>query len=118
MVLAGWGGAVALLWVLGRARGVDVVTCAFRRVTNYPCATCGSTRVVFLLLQGELGRAMALNPLVTLLLLVTPALALAWGAARLAGWRGALIRTNRGSLVVALLLIAAVAANWVYVLRA
>ncbi len=40
--------------------------CAFRQLTGIPCPTCGSTHAAIALLHGELLRALAANPLVTL----------------------------------------------------
>lgn len=36
--------------------------CLFRRATGLPCASCGLTRSVVLLLHGRLGEAVALHP--------------------------------------------------------
>ena len=38
--------------------------CTFRSVTGYPCVTCGATRGVMALMQGDVIGAWRLNPLV------------------------------------------------------
>jgi len=38
--------------------------CTFRRLTGFPCLTCGATRASLALLHGDLAAAWRLNPLV------------------------------------------------------
>ena len=38
--------------------------CTFRRLTGFPCLTCGATRASLALLHGDVGAAWRLNPLV------------------------------------------------------
>jgi hypothetical protein len=47
--------------------------CIFKTVTGYPCPSCGSTRAIRLLIQGDFCGALQMNPLgiVSALLLVT-----------------------------------------------
>lgn len=113
----------ASLWMLGvctlaafNALGYRTPTaCVFKRVTGYPCATCGSTRAVVKLARFDLAGAVALNPLMTALLIALPV------------WIGLLLvrkrsRTNAQSprlsirsrwIVVALIVLFA---NWAYVI--
>lgn len=53
----------------GSALATLAPACPFHVLTGYPCLTCGSTRAVLALLRGEIGTALAWNPLVTLGLL-------------------------------------------------
>jgi len=43
--------------------------CAFRGLIGLPCPTCGMTRSLVSLAQGDLGSAISLNPLVVIVLL-------------------------------------------------
>jgi hypothetical protein len=62
-----WGGlALALvalkpLWPLVEP---FVWPCLFHSTTGVPCPTCGATRSVLALLEGDLPRAVTFNPLV------------------------------------------------------
>lgn len=84
--------------------------CPLRTLTGVACPSCGATRAAGWLVRGEIGRALATNPLATLLMLGTPVLVAAWW------WLG---RTRPRTLPwgwVAGGIVALVAANWVYVL--
>ena len=112
LVLA-WGGLVATAVYLEQRSGYEVSLCLFRRITGYPCLTCGSTRAVLSLGAGDLAQALAHNPLVMLVLtLVTLSLIL----------RLALGRELRLALPPPLrrlswvLVFAAALANWAYLI--
>lgn len=106
-----WGFLVATAVVLQRFGIAEPPTCLFRHLTGTPCATCGGTRATFALLQGDLWTALTFNPGVTLLLVAIPVWIL-WAMLRrgrpsaplLSGWAAAAV------------VLAAVAANWAYVL--
>ncbi len=51
---------VALLWFWFR---LPLPVCPFHVLTGYPCLTCGATRVLKFLLQGEMVSAFLMNPL-------------------------------------------------------
>jgi hypothetical protein len=56
--------------------------CAMKLLTGYPCLACRGTRAAFALAQGAPGRALAFNPLATLLigsLLISATLAVVRG---------------------------------------
>lgn len=67
-LVVGWGGLVATALYLEQRTGVEVSLCLFRRITGFPCLTCGSTRAVLSLGAGDLAQALAHNPLVLLVL--------------------------------------------------
>lgn len=55
--------------------GEGLVVCPIKRVTSLPCPSCGVTRSVIQLFQGNFYKAMMINPLgyiVALVLLVAP----------------------------------------------
>ncbi|MBY0263189.1 MAG: DUF2752 domain-containing protein [Phycisphaerales bacterium] len=96
-----------------RATGRAVPTCMFKRVTGYPCATCGSTRATMLLARGEVAGAAAMNPLFVGALVIA-VVVVVWRVLR--GPRSASSRWRwSGPWGVAVLLLA-VGANWAYVL--
>lgn len=113
-----WGASVATMLVMHEARGVaGPTTCWFRRATGYPCATCGGTRTLALLLEARFGEAFALNPLVAALIALTPIALVAWWllsrrAQRVGGTAAHARWTTRAAWVLIVLL----GANWVYVL--
>jgi hypothetical protein len=49
--------------------------CLFKKITTYPCPSCGTTRSVQLVFEGEFFSSLLLNPfgiLVTIIMLVVP----------------------------------------------
>ena len=64
-------GSIALLALLA-ARLVPIASivpsCAFKGLWGVPCPTCGSTRAVVHLSHGEIAAALAMNPVVTLVI--------------------------------------------------
>jgi hypothetical protein len=51
------------------------ISCLFKKVTDYPCPSCGTTRSVSLLLNGQFQQAVFMNPfgyIVAVLMLVIP----------------------------------------------
>ncbi|MCB9840600.1 MAG: DUF2752 domain-containing protein [Phycisphaeraceae bacterium] len=104
VMLAAW-------WLPAAARGESRGTpCILRATTGVPCPTCGGTRAVTALVGGDVGGAIAWNPMVIggLVLLV------AWLALRVALLRRVVVVRRRW--LVAVTLVAVVVANWVYVL--
>jgi hypothetical protein len=62
-------GSMALI-ALGAAKVIPILSivppCVFKRITGVPCPTCGATRSVLLLSQGDIGNAFSMNPLTAL----------------------------------------------------
>lgn len=86
LALLATGGVVGLaLMPYGQRLAAFLPPCPFRSLTGVPCPTCGTTRALLALSQGQLGKALALNPMTTGLLVfaglafVAWALAHAWG---------------------------------------
>lgn len=108
-----WGTLVVAVLAISRITGNEVYTCTFRRVTGYPCATCGGTRAAERLLRGDLFGAIALNPLATAVVIGTPLLLLWWIAVP----PPITPRKRRVPMWAAVLIVVGiVGANWAYVL--
>jgi hypothetical protein len=52
--------SAGILWLAG---GVSVNACLFRRVTGIPCPSCGTTRALHSLFNGNFSEALLLNPI-------------------------------------------------------
>lgn len=93
--------------------------CLLKALTGVPCLTCGGYRALSSLRAGYVGRAFALQPLLTLVAFLVAA----WVAYALAG---ALLRlprirahaTRREKRLLAAGTVAAVLANWAYLIAA
>jgi hypothetical protein len=87
--------------------------CLFRRVTGHPCPTCGTTRVVLAAAGGRWGEAVAHNPLIFGLAVAgLMLLAVRLVLRRRIVW----ITSARSRRVLTFAFVAAVLANWVYLL--
>jgi len=66
-----YGTIAAIVLIAARVLPVQEALpgCAFRGLFGLPCPTCGTTRSLIFLAQGELGSAMSLNPLVVIVVL-------------------------------------------------
>jgi Protein of unknown function (DUF2752) len=107
------GAALSAAWL---RLGLPLPACRFREWTGVPCATCGSTRMIEALLHGRILEAAAWNPLVfcgVVLLCSWCALSAARLAFGLPAWRLVVGPWERRAL--GLLLVAAVAADWIYI---
>jgi hypothetical protein len=109
--------AAAAVGLLGLDR-LPVAFCVFKGLTGLPCPTCGSTRTLARLSGFDLGGALAMNPLTTVVAVVIAAWAVAdlllipRGRALRVGLSPRLGRALRGIALLAFL------ANWVYLLLA
>ena len=93
---------------------LPILVCLFRAATGIPCLTCGATRAAARLVVGDLAGAFAMNPLAT-----AGALALLpWGIADLLllprGKALALELAPSAARAVRGIAVAAVLANWAY----
>ena len=55
--------------------GLDMTVCFFKRVSGLPCPSCGTTRAVSHLFNGEIVNSLYLNPfgiIVTAIMVVSP----------------------------------------------
>ena len=112
-IVAAWGAAVAAIGAVGAISGHGIMLCHFRRMTGFPCPTCGSTRAVLSLVQGEIARGLAFNPLavVALAALICAAVVQLFTKRRVA------VRMSRRERYLAWgLAVVALLANWAYVL--
>jgi len=100
------------------AFGLPWPKCWFRQMTGLPCPTCGATRSVLSLVHGNLGHAIALNPLLFLCYVGTLALDiycacvlfLRFPRLRLAGLPAQI------KYRLCLLVFAAAMTNWIYLI--
>jgi hypothetical protein len=61
--------ASALIAAIWLKLGLPTPLCPLHALSGIPCPTCGATRAVAALIQGEIARAIILNPLMMALLL-------------------------------------------------
>lgn len=82
--LAGYGYIFVMIQDLGGQLSQLGPVCLFKRFTHIPCPSCGATRSVLALLQGDFGQALYWNPLglILALLLVLCPLWLSYDAVR------------------------------------
>jgi hypothetical protein len=105
--------AVAVFWFYME---LPRPVCHFRELTDIPCPTCGSTRLVEALLRFDVGEALRWNPLVFLGFSAAAVWAAASAARHLVGWpswRVVFEARERWVLRVAAAL--TLVANWIYV---
>jgi len=108
---------VAAFLCLAHISGYAVSLCAWKCVTGLPCAGCGGTRALFLLMQGQPAVAIGMNPavvLASLLLFLALLYAVSILVFRLEPWRPSMLRGKSWRFVVA----AGLLLNWVYLLLA
>ena len=115
----GWAaialGGAALLPVLADVAG-RLPRCPLRAATGWPCPTCGSGRALAALASGELGAALAANPLVVAVGFAFVGLGVAAGLAELGG--RPLAEPRELPRWARLALPAALVANWLYLVGA
>ena len=100
------------------AFGLPWPKCWFRQMTGLPCPTCGATRSILSLAHGNLGDAIALNPMLFLCYVGTLALDLycafvllfRFPRLRLAGLPAKIKH------LLCVLVFAAAATNWIYLI--
>ena len=117
-IFLGIGVMAALAVAVLHLDRLPILVCVFRAATGIPCLTCGATRALAELATGDVAGALAMNPLATL-----GAFALVpWGLGDLAlltrGRALSLEVTPSGARALRVLAVAAVAANWAYLVSA
>jgi len=112
-------GTIAVL-ALAAARALPVLdilpSCVFRSLTGVSCPTCGSTRSLVHLAQGDVGQALAMNPLFALAFVGALLFLLYNGAALFTGSRLALFLTSRESSFLRAGAAVLFLANWLYLI--
>ncbi len=71
----GYSWLLFLKLTMVRKSGLDLTVCVFKRVTNLPCPSCGTTRAVSQIFNGEVLTSLYLNPfgiLVVVIMTVCP----------------------------------------------
>jgi len=115
--------AAVVLAVLGTAAAVapglsdGPVLCPFRRATGLPCPSCGLLRSARSLIEGDVARAFAVNPMDAVLLMVAPLVAALMLVTNRRG--GPALRVDASPperRACWTILVVVVAANWAYVL--
>jgi Protein of unknown function (DUF2752) len=111
-LLALMGGVAVRFLHLDR---LGITLCTFKAMTGLPCMTCGGTRTLGLLARGDLGAALAMNPLVALAFFVL----VPWALVDLVLWtRGRAVAIELGPAgpraVIAVIVV--VLANWAYLI--
>lgn len=119
----GWVVGVTVGWLTAHALSAYVnvvhddgraVLCLFKRITGVPCPTCGVTRGLLALADGDPVAALVCNPLVFVLLGLLAALLLL----RVVGGRVLRLELGvSGRRAAYAAAAAALLANWVYVIR-
>lgn len=97
-----------------RLNAGPLILCMFRAWTGLPCPSCGTTRMVLAMLQGRPVEAFLWNPLMWLLIASAFAVLL---VRVLTGRRYVWITSPARRHLTVVLLILAVLANWIYLLR-
>jgi hypothetical protein len=71
----GFGWLFFLKFIDVKKLDLDLTICLFKRITNLPCPSCGTTRAVSSLFNGEILKSLYLNPfgiIVAVIMLVSP----------------------------------------------
>jgi len=97
---------------------LPVTLCALKFATGCPCPTCGTTRAFGRLFAGDVGGALRMNPLATVVVFLVASWGLAdlvlfpWGRAVFISLSPASARLARWGVLAVIL------ANWVYLIAA
>lgn len=94
----------AILWLYSHG----IALCLFHAISGLPCPFCGGTRAVAALFRGELVQALAYNSLMCLGAFLAPV--------HLLRRPSGMVRRGCSSRWWRMALVAAVAANWVYLI--
>lgn len=58
----GYGWLFFLNFISSKTSNLDFTVCLFKKITNLPCPSCGTTRAMNQLFHGELLSSLSLNP--------------------------------------------------------
>jgi hypothetical protein len=109
-------GGIALL-ALCAARVLPILTflpsCTFRELTGLPCPTCGASRALVYLSQGDILSSVAMNPLISLCLIAS-LLYFAYSLFTLKGARISLVLTKTDKNIVRASVLFMVLVNWCF----
>ena len=99
--------------------GLDLTVCVFKRVTSFPCPSCGTTRAVSYLFNGEIVKSLFLNPfgiVVAGILVVSPGWIIWDTVAKKKSFYNFYIKTEKliRKKEIAIPLIVLVILNWVW----
>ncbi|MCK6544759.1 DUF2752 domain-containing protein [Myxococcota bacterium] len=118
------GGATSLVLLgaiaLAPTSALPHFPCPLRALTSIPCVTCGGTRAILALRDGDLVGALVMNPLVVLAIFAALAFATYAAAVLVLGvppWRPEL-RRGAGLWALRVGVPVALAANWIYLVAA
>lgn len=106
----------AMLW-LAHYSGLGLSLCTWKGITGLPCAGCGGTRSVAMLLGGDVYPALAMNPAAVVAMVGTLLVTIYAGlvvACRLEPLRPTFLRAKFWRFALLGLLVA----NWIYLLLA
>jgi len=118
--LAGYAWIMYLYAHPHSAHGPDV--CMIKNITSIPCPSCGSSRSVMMILDGNYWAALNINPfgfVITLIMLVSPI----WMLADVISKRNSLLHFYRAVESffrikwISILMISLIAANWIWNIR-
>jgi len=113
-VVVSWGLFLALQFLFDHYFRAQGETCPFHWLTGHSCATCGSTRAVLALFQGQVLKALWYNPLVTGIILASGLLSLL----RLTTGRSLTFKLKPlERWILGILAVLAFFGNWIWVLR-
>jgi hypothetical protein len=75
LLIACFFGFIYLFYDISFSENTHFGVCIIKNVTGFPCPSCGTTRAVELLLQGNIAESLSMNPfgiLVTLIMTIVP----------------------------------------------
>ena len=90
--------------------------CPFHCITGLPCPTCGTVRSGILLSQFRFLDAFLINPLFVLVCVGVTIWALSAFFLHIAGRRIRIVQFNEAKLIIRILLIGTILANWIYLI--
>jgi hypothetical protein len=95
---------------------IPPLPCPWQALLGVECPLCGTTRALAAIGRGELGAALAWNPLAVVLALAAAVVAVNEIAGAVLRRRLSLALGRRGGIVLLVAFLAALAANWAWVL--